>query len=183
MRGKLVLATLLLVVAAVPAFAQNYQYCIGSGPYFTCEYLWDTPLSEGTTYWGYTSGSGTLSVSNPCAGGTSTDAADLDPGHVMAQGVTMDDWPVVRMEFEIYKTSTSVTANDSFTVEIYDYSTFAVEESHTFYANATSSLCIPVDFALDNTYANSTIQVRIKKSSSATATMYVDNVTLWGRNN
>lgn len=181
MKTKLLLVAALSLLS-LPALANNWQYCIGSGAYHTCEYLWDTPLSDGTTYWSYDTGSGTSYVSSPCAGGAYTDAADLDPGDAMFQAVDTDEWPVWRIEFDLYKTSTSVGSNDYFIVQVYNYNTFQTETINV-YASSYSGLCGSVGFNLSNDYDNATVRVLIKKNSSATATMYVDNVTLWGRLN
>ena len=170
----------LLVLLSVPVFAQNYQYCLSQG-FVRCEYLWDTPFSEGTDYWSYDSGSGPSYVSNPCGGG-STDAADLDPGDSVFQAFDTDDFTVWYIELSLYKTSTTVTANDWFKVQIYNYNTFQTE-NHYVYANSESDLCVgPTVINLSNDYANDTVRVLIQKGPSATATMYIDNVTFWGRN-
>lgn len=172
----------LFVLLSVPAFAQaNAQYCFGSSPYLSCEYLWDTPLEDGTTYWAYSSGSGPSTVTDPCAfGSPTTEAADLDPGDSVFQTVETDDFSVWRVELDLYKTSTSVTANDYFEVNVYNYDTLQGETIEV-EADDYPGLCSGrIPLTLDNAYDNATVRVRVTKNFYATATMYVDNITLWG---
>lgn len=171
-----------LFVLAIPAFAQSHaQYCFGSLPY-TCQYLADNGLEQGTTYWAYSSGSGPATVSDPCAWGsnpTST-AADLEPDDSVFQTFETDDFDFWSIQLDLYKTSTTVTSNDYFEVIIHNYTS---NQTETKYVNASdySGLCGGViSFNLSNSYANSLVRVRIRKNFYATATMYVDNISFWG---
>ncbi len=172
----------LLILFSLPALAQaNAQYCFGSGPSYACQYLWDTPLEDGTTYWAYSSGSGPATVTDPCAfGSPNTEAADLDPGDSVFQTVETDTFSVWRVEFDMYKTSTSVTSSDIFKVIVYNYDTFT-GETVEYRADAYPGLCSGrISLRLDEDYADATVRVRIEKKFGSTATMYVDNITLWG---
>lgn len=169
-----------LVLMTVPAFGQ--QYCYGSAP-ATCQYLEDTGLQQGTTYWNYSSGSGQSTVTDPCSyGGTgTTGAADLENGDSVYQTVETGDYPVWSLRLDLYKTTTSVTASDYFTVYVHNYDTNVTE---TFYAEASSEsdLCIGViNFDLAYDHSNSTVRVRIVKNFYSTTDMYVDNVALFGK--
>jgi hypothetical protein len=173
----------LVLVITVPVFGQaNAVYCFGSNPFF-CQYLEDESLEAGTTYWAYSAGSGPASVTDQCGWGTpppSTNAADLDPGDSVFQTVDTDDFPAWSVELDVYKTSTSVTANDYFKVNVYNYTTFQ-SETHYIYASDISGLCgSNISIPLVNDHANSTVRVRVEKNFQATATMYVDDISLWG---
>lgn len=178
---KLTILTMFLA-AAVPMFGQA-QYCYGSLPY-TCQYLADNGLEQGTTYWSYSSGSGPATVSDACAwgGGVNTTAADLDPDDSVFQTFDTDDFDVWSIRLDLYKTSTSVTSADFFEVIVHNYTTNQ-SETHYVYASSYSGLCgsvIPVN--LTNNYGNSTVRVRVRKNWQATATMYVDNIAMFGHN-
>ena len=178
------LAVLTLLFIAAPAYAQtNAQYCFGSSP-FTCQYLADTALEQGTTYWGYSAGSGPVTVTDPCASGagsTTTKAADLDPGDSVFQNFNTDSFPAWSLRLDLYKTSTSVTANDYFTIYVRNYSTNQVE-THYVSAGDYPGLCGgAISLNLTNNYSNAHVRVRIQKSYGATATMYVDNVAFFGK--
>ncbi len=178
---KRVLFAVVLVLCASSAFAQsNAQYC-WSAPIVVCQYLADEPFSQGTTYWWYSSGSGQSTVTDPCAwGGGTSSAANLEPGDSVLQDVYTDNFDQWSIDLDLYKTSTSVGANDYFKVIVYNYTTFA-SETHYVYASNVSGLCgSNISINLTNNHANSLVRVRIDKSPTATATMYVDNVSFWG---
>jgi hypothetical protein len=175
------LAVLALVFSAVPASAQA-QYCFGSPP--TCQYLADTGMEQGTTYWHYSVGSHQSTVSDPCAsGGGTTGAADLEPGDSVLQEFYTDSLPARSwaIRLDLYKTSTNVTADDYFKVKVYSSAT-GVTETNLVKAGAYPGLCKSViSFTLSNDYSNTRVRVIIQKNSNATATMYVDNVAFFGR--
>lgn len=177
---KICFAALLSFIVAVPVFAQaNAQYCWGSSP-IVCQYLEDEGLDSGTTYWSYSAGSGQATVTDQCLwGNPSTGAADLDPGDAVFQTVDTDDFDVWSITLNLHKTSTSVTSNDYFKVNVYNYTTLQ-SETHYVYANEYSGLCGNVTIYLANNNADSTVRVKVEKNFSATATMYVDNISLWG---
>ncbi|MFP5246102.1 MAG: hypothetical protein ACLGH0_05365 [Thermoanaerobaculia bacterium] len=176
---KVFLPSIVLLLLAIPAFGQtNAVYCYD----FHCQYLEDEALEQGTTYWNYSTGSGPSSVLDTCAwGGNSyTNAADLENGDSVFQTVQTDDFPVWSVDFDVYKTTTSVTANDYFTVYIHNYDTLQTE-THYVYANQISGLCgSNVHLELSNDYANAMVRVRIVKNFYSTTDMYVDNISLWG---
>ena len=174
------LAVLALAFSAVPASAQA-QYCFGSSV-VSCQYLGDTGFEQGTTYWHYSMGSHQSTVWDPCAwGGGTTGAADLEPGDSVLQEVFTDSFPVWTIRLDLYKTSTSVTANDYFKVKVYSSAT-GVTETKLVKARDYSGLCgSMISFPLSNNYSNTYVRVIIQKNADATATMYVDNVAFFGR--
>lgn len=182
MKKKVIcLAILAFACIAVPASAQNAQYCFGS-PVVSCQYLADTGLELGTAYWHYSPGSGSAIVTDPCAwGGGTTAAADLDPGDSVLQEFNTDNFPIWTVRLDLYKTSTDVTPDDFFTVRIFNSAT-GVTEVKTVKAGDYPGLCKSViSFVLKNDYSNTRVRVIIRKNSLATATMYVDNVAFFGR--
>lgn len=179
-RLSVCLAALFFGLAA-PAFAHlNAQYCFGSSP-VTCQYLADTALQQGTTHWSYSSGSGQSNVSDPCAwGGGTSGAADLDPGDSVFQTVDTDEFPVWGVRLDLYKTSTSVTANDYFIVNVRNFTTLQ-HETHYVEASDYAGLCgSAISIPLNYDYSDASVRVKVEKYSGATATMYVDNIALFG---
>lgn len=176
---KLFVCLTFLLVSVAPAFASNAEYCFGS---LACQYLADNGFtSSSSTDWSYSTGSGSGWSSQLDACGTGyTGVAALAPGDSVWQYHATDSgflhWKV---EFDLYKTSTSVSSNDRFTVFVNNG--VGVSESHVVYASDYSGLCGNVSIPLSADFGGySNVRVMIRRYSLSTVPMYIDNVSLFG---
>jgi hypothetical protein len=176
---KLLVCLAFLVASVAPAFATypNAEYCFGS---VACQYLADNAFSSSSsTAWSYSSGSGWSSQTDACGTG-STGVAALAPGDSVWQYHATDSGLIHwKVEFDLYKTSTSVSSNDHFTVFVNNG--IGTTESHIVYAGDYSGLCGSVSIPLSANFGGySNVRVMIRRYSLSTVPMYIDNVSLFG---
>ncbi len=177
MKKSLIFLVAMFVLSAIPAAAQQ-QYCFGG---YGCQYLVDVGFSLGG--WTYDANSSAAYVADTCVSG-STWAAEIYPGEQAYQefnaeveeDTNFEDWV---LEFDVYKDATG-SAFDYVEVTVLDLDVPANSETYRVYADEMTGNCATPSIPLASNFAGHDLRVRLKKGSSTTIGMWIDNVTFWG---